>query len=125
MIMVRSARLAPVLIAAAAVAMGITQSAWWFLALPFVAIGWMCAAPNLNLANGMFAYLSMIAGFILLRIHEQSGLAVLGGAAGSFYLCALEMRLTTKPYNPTKDNTEGKPNNQMQNTGTNAPDSDL
>ncbi|MDD2238208.1 MAG: hypothetical protein PHG65_13470 [Kiritimatiellae bacterium] len=109
-IMVRRARVVPILLAVAAVTMGITQSAWWFLSVPLVAVGWMCAAPNLNLADGMLAYLAIFTGFILLKFHEQSGLAVLAGAAVSFYLCAIEMRVTAKPYDPDRLNTEEKPN---------------
>ena len=124
-IMVRRARVVPVLLAVGAVAIGITQSTWWFLSIPFIVVGWISAAPNLNLANGMLAYLSMVVGFVLFHFHKQSGLAVVAGAMGGFYLCAIEMRLTAKPYDPTKETTEEKPNNQMQNTGTNAPDSDL
>lgn len=104
-IIVRRARVVPVLLAVAAVAMGVTQSAWWFLSLPFIAVGWICAAPNLNLANGMLAYLAMVAGFVLLHFHKESGLAVVAGAMAGFYLCAIEMRLTAKPYNPEKKDT--------------------
>ena len=100
MIMVRSARLVPVLLLIAAIWMGFTRANWWFLSIPFVAIGWMCAAPNLNLANGLLAYLSMIGGFILLKFHEPSGAAIAVGAAAGFYLSALEMRVTAKPYTP-------------------------
>ena len=42
--------------------------------------------------------ISMIGGFILMRFHEPLGLAIGGGVAASFYLCALEMWITAKPY---------------------------
>jgi hypothetical protein len=97
-IMVRSARLVPVLLLIAAIWMGCAMSGWWFLAIPFAGIGWICAAPNLNCANGMLAYLSMIGGFVLMGFHQPSGAAVVAGAMAGFYLCALEMRVTAKPY---------------------------
>jgi hypothetical protein len=87
--------------------MGCSTSSWWLLAIPFVAIGWICAAPNLNLANGFLAYVSMIVGFILLKFHEPSAHAILTGAAAGYYLSALEMGLTAKPYI-----TKGNPDSQ-------------
>ena len=99
-IMVRSALLVPVLLVITAICMGCAISSWLFLAIPFVGIGWICAAPNLNCANGMLAYLAIIGGFILLGFHQPSGAAVVAGAMAGLYLSALEMRLTAKPYKP-------------------------
>jgi hypothetical protein len=96
----RSARLVPALLLIASIWMGSTRSGWWFLSIPFIAIGWLGAVPNLNLANGLLAYLSMVGGFILLKFHEPSGAAIAAGAAAGFYLSALEMRITAKPYIP-------------------------
>ena len=97
-IMVRRARFVPVLLLVAAVLAAIFVSPWWLLSIPFVAVGNLFTAPNLNLINGMPSYLSMIAGFILMRFHQPSGLAVFVGAAASFYGSALEMRIFAKPY---------------------------
>ena len=97
-IMVRRARFVPACLLVAAVVLGIVVSPWWLLSIPFVAVGTLFTAPNLNLINGMPSYLSMIAGFILMRFHEPSGLAVLAGAMVSFYGCAMEMRIFAKPY---------------------------
>jgi hypothetical protein len=97
-IMVRRARFVPVGLIVAAVVLAFTESTWWLLSIPFVAIGALFTAPNLNLVNGMPSYLSMVAGFILMRYHPPSGMAVLGGAAASFYGSALEMRIFAKPY---------------------------
>ena len=113
-IMVRRARAAPVLLLLAAGYAGITQSYWWFLSIPFIAVGWVCAAQNLNLANGMLAYLSMVGGFILLHFHRPLGAAIALGTMAAFYLCAIEMRVTAKPYIPETDNTEDKPNKASQ-----------
>jgi hypothetical protein len=97
-IMVRRPRFVPVCLFVAAAVLGIVVSPWWLLSIPFVAIGSLFTAPNLNLINGMPSYLSMLAGFVLMRYHEPSGLAVLAGAMVSFYGCALEMRIFAKPY---------------------------
>ena len=96
--MVRRARFVPVLLGVAAVVLGIFVSPWWLLSIPFIAIGNLFTAPNLNLINGLPSYLSIVAGLILMRFHEPSGLAVLAGAVASFYGSALEMRIFAKPY---------------------------
>jgi hypothetical protein len=97
-IMVRRARFVPACLLVAAVVLGIVVSPWWLLSIPFVVIGALFTAPNLNLVNGMPSYLSMVAGFILMRFHQPSGLAVLAGVMASFYGSALEMRIFAKPY---------------------------
>lgn len=99
-IIVRSARLVPVFLLIATIWMSFAISSWWLLSIPFVAVGWMCAVPNLSLANGMPAYLAMIGGFILLKFHQPSGAAVVTGAMAGFYLSALEMRVMAKSYEP-------------------------
>ncbi|HEU6448804.1 MAG TPA: hypothetical protein VFV23_10255 [Verrucomicrobiae bacterium] len=76
----------------------ILVSPWWLLSIPSIAIGMFFTAPNLNLINGMPSYLSMPAGFVLMRFHEPAGLAVFAGVAVSFYGCAIEMRIFSKPY---------------------------
>ena len=96
--MVRRARFVPVSLLVAAVVLAFANSLWWLLSIPFVAIGASFTAPNLNLVNGMPSYLSMLAGFSLMQYHPASGMAVLGGAAASFYGSALEMRIFAKPY---------------------------
>jgi hypothetical protein len=94
----RRARLVPALLLIASIWVGSTGSGWWFLSIPFIAVGWLGAVPNLNLANGILAYFSMVGGLILHKFHEPSGAAIAAGAAAGFYLSALEMRITAKPY---------------------------
>ncbi|MCX6894494.1 MAG: hypothetical protein NTZ16_03105, partial [Verrucomicrobia bacterium] len=60
-IMVRRARFVPVCLFVAAVVLGIVMSPWWLLSIPFVAIGALFTAQNLNLINGMPSYLSGIS----------------------------------------------------------------
>ena len=97
-IVFRRARFVPVCLFVAAIVLGIVVSPWWLLSIPFVAIGAIFTAPNLNLVNGMPSYLSMVAGFILIQFHQPSGFAVLAGTVFSFYGCALEMLIFAKPY---------------------------
>jgi hypothetical protein len=97
-IMVRRARFIPSFLFIASVVVGIVVSPWWLLSLPFVIIGALFTAPNLNLVNGMPSYLSMLAGFILMQFHQPSGLAILAGVIVSFYGSALEMHIFAKPH---------------------------
>lgn len=94
---VRGARFVPVCLFVAAIVLGIVVSPWWLLSIPFIAIGALFTAPNLNLIDGMPSYLSMLAGAILLPLHEPAGLAVLAGTMASFCGSALEMRIFAKP----------------------------
>ena len=96
-IMVPRARFVPVCLCVVAVVLGIVVSPWWLLSIPFVVIGSIFTAPNLNLVNGLPSYLAMFAGLILMRYHHASGLAAGAGTAASFYMSALEMRILAKP----------------------------
>lgn len=97
-ILVRRARFAPLAPCLAAIVFGIASSPWWLLSIPFVLLGTIFTAPNLNLINGMPSYLAMAVGLILMRYHYASGLAVVGGTAAGFYISALEMRIFARPY---------------------------
>jgi len=97
-IRVRRARFVPVGLFIAAVVLAIMASPWWLLSIPFVAVGALFTAPNLNLVNGMPSYFSMVGGIVLMRFHEPSGLAILAGVMVSFCGSALEMRIFAKRY---------------------------
>lgn len=94
--MVRRARFVPACLLVGGVVLGIVVSPWWLLSIPFVVIGALFTAPNLNLVNGLPSWLSILAGFILIAIHEPSGVAVIAGAWLSFIGSAIEMRLFAK-----------------------------
>src|SRR5882762_10508892 len=96
-IIVRRARYVPLCLLCTAMVLGFALSPWWLLSIPFVLVGTMFTAPNLNLINGLPSYVSILAGFILMRFHVPSGMAVLAGAAAGFYGSALEMRILAKP----------------------------
>jgi hypothetical protein len=96
-IILRRARFVPGGLVVAAVVLAIVVSPWWLLSIPFVIIGAVFTAPNLNLINGMPSYLAIAAGFLLMRFHEPSGVAALVGTISSFCGSALEMRLFAKP----------------------------
>lgn len=94
---IKPARFVPASLTVAAIIAGFTFSPWCFLSIPFVLIGSAFTAPNLNLANGMPSYLCILAGWILVFLHQPSGLAILVGTMTGFYGSSLEMRIFAKP----------------------------
>ena len=99
-IRVRPARIVPLCLLVAAVVLGVFASPWWLLSIPFVVVGAVFTAPNLNLATGLPSYLCILAGLILWRFYPSAGVAVLAGIVASFYGSAAEMRLFAQPYSP-------------------------
>lgn len=94
---IRPAVFAPVALSVVAVVVGIRDSHWFFAALPFIWLGSICAAPNMNLAEGCLAYLAMILGYALLWVNKPLAIAILNGAISGFYLSAIEKRLRARP----------------------------
>jgi len=59
----RKALAAPYAMLAAIAIIAVWQHEWWlFLGIPLVYLGWVCAAPNLNLADGCLPQLTLIGG---------------------------------------------------------------
>ena len=94
---VRPAVFAPAILSVAALIFSVRES-WWFLAaLPFIWLGSVCAQPNLNLADGCLAYLTMIVGIAVTALHRPLGIAILAGAISGFYVSAIEKRIRMRP----------------------------
>jgi hypothetical protein len=74
------------------------QWSWMALvALPFIWLGSICAQPNLNLANGCFAYVAMFVGLALTSFHQPLGLAIISGVLPGFFLSAIEKMIRMRP----------------------------
>ena len=97
-IMVRRAWVVPMGLGVVAAVVSALVSPWWLFSIPFVIIGAVFTAPNLNLADGFLSYLSMVIGLIVTCFQAPSGLAMLVGTVASFLGSALEMRVRAKPY---------------------------
>lgn len=95
-LLVRRARYVPTAFLVLALLLGWVVTPWSLLAIPFIAIGTVFTSPNLNLINGAPSYLCLIAGLVLMPIHEPAGLPILLGTAAGFYGSALEMYATGK-----------------------------
>jgi hypothetical protein len=94
---IRPAIFAPSILSVAAVVIALQVSWWALAALPFIWLGSVSAQPNLNLANGCFAYLAMLIGFGLIALYRPLGAAILAGTMSGFYVSAIEKRLRAKP----------------------------
>ena len=88
---------APSILSLGAVVAGAAIS-WWFLAaLPCIWLGGVCSAPNLNLADGCLAYLTMIFGLVLSFFFEPLGGAIFFGSLCGYYLSVAEKHLRMRP----------------------------
>ena len=59
---VYSSVVAPIILGIAAVYLALTIDLWLIAAIPFIVLGSVCSAPNLNLADGFLAVLSALIG---------------------------------------------------------------
>jgi len=75
----------------------INDSPWPLLALPFIFLGSLCAAPNHNLVNGFLALVAMAIGLWVASFHKEIGSAIFGGTFSSWFLSGLEMRIRATP----------------------------
>ena len=72
-------------------------SPWCLLAMPFIYLGSVCAAPNLNLADGFLAMVTIALGFALTSVHKEAGEAVVLGTWVSWFFSAVEKRIRAVP----------------------------
>jgi len=87
----------PIALSAVAIWLSLTRTAWTLIALPFILLGSVCAAPNFNLADGFIALIAMMAGMILLWVHPFSGEPVCMGSFFSWTLSSVEKRIRAVP----------------------------
>ena len=96
-VVVPPAVVAPVILTILAIVKSADQS-WWILsAIPFIWLGSHCAAPDFNLADAFFAYMSMIIGIIIAAFFKPVGLAILAGVVSGYYISAIEMCMRMRP----------------------------
>ena len=98
---------APILLGVAAVWFAVTRDLWMLAALPFIALGSVCAAPNGNLADGFLAVLSGLIGVAIAKLLlEPLGDAIFVGSAAGWIGGVIEKRIRMKPeeeFNRTGD----------------------
>ena len=77
--------------------LGVSNDSWFFASIPFSILGTVCAAPNLNLANGCLVVVSCLVGFILSIWFNMLGMAILIGSVAGWIIGAIEKRIRMKP----------------------------
>jgi hypothetical protein len=93
---------APLLLAITSLFLGFTRTGWAFLSLPFIYLGSICAAPNMNLANGFLAMLAMLLGLAVCLFNPAIGLPIFLGTSASWLLSSLEMCIRAQPLKDGK-----------------------
>ena len=88
---------APACLTVVVLILGVVGSLWWLLALPFVILGSVCAAPNFNLADGFLALLAMVAGVVVFQVHETAGTAIVASTFVSWLLSSFEKQIRSVP----------------------------
>jgi hypothetical protein len=91
------AKVAPIIVAVVAICLCFSVTPWAFIALPFIYLGSICAAPNLNLADGFLVLISMILGLVVAFFEKEIGFIIIVGVASSWLLSAIEKTITAKP----------------------------
>lgn len=88
---------APIVLSGFAV-LGVRQSWWLLCSIPFIVLGSICAAPNLNLADGCLVMLAVIVGvFVAALLFQPLGLAIIMGSIAGWIGGAIEKNLRMRP----------------------------
>ena len=76
----------PYLILATLVGIAVWRHSWWYLAgMPLIYLGWACAAPNANLADGCLPQLLLIISVISVGVARILG-EIFGMHPGVWFL---------------------------------------
>jgi len=89
--------ISPIILTIGFAYLGVTNNSWFFASIPFSIMGTVCAAPNLNLANGCLVIISSLVGFILSIWFNMLGIAILIGSVAGWIIGAIEKRIRMKP----------------------------
>ena len=106
---IRSAIIVPISLSFGAVYFAVTSSAWTLVALPFIFLGSLCAAPNFNLADGFLAIVASIAGLVVAVYFQDIGNSIFLGTIVSWFLSSIEKRQRAVPVYKEKSSA---PNNR-------------
>jgi hypothetical protein len=88
---------APVALTVAAIVASSIESWWILFALPFIWLGSICAAPNLNLADGCLTYIALILGFVVAEFFHPLGFAMVAGSILGYCGSAAEKWIRMRP----------------------------
>lgn len=89
---------APIILSCLAVYLGFTRDYWLFASIPFVVLGSICAAPNLNMADGCLAMLAIIIGIgIAVFLSPTLGGAISMGSLAGWIGGVIEKTIRMRP----------------------------
>lgn len=85
-------------------------ASWVLLAIPFIWLGAICAAPNLNLVDGWLAWVALLFGVTLFHFHQpNAGIPIVLGTGISYIFSSFQMYTTAVPiyeYDEKRSDTE-------------------
>lgn len=93
---------APIVLCTVSIYFGLSGRYWILCCIPFIILGSLCSAPNLNLADGCLAIISILLGLVIAAwILLPLGTAICMGSGAGLICGAIEKRIRLKPYTCT------------------------
>ena len=89
---------APIVLSAVAAYFGFARDYWLLCSIPFIVLGSICAAPNLNLADGCLVVVSIVLGGVLAVLFFRTlGVAIISGSIAGWIGGAIEKNIRMRP----------------------------
>jgi len=95
--LVPRAVITPVVLSLVAIFLAYNENVWVALSIPFIVLGSLCSAPNLNLADGFFAWVAIILGWVLSHYYPEPALPIIIGTFLGWCISSFEMKLRAVP----------------------------
>jgi len=89
---------APIALSGLAAYLGFTRDYWLLSSIPFIVLGSICAAPNLNLADGCLVVIATLIGVAIAALwFRPLGQAIIAGSFAGWIAGAVEKRIRMRP----------------------------
>lgn len=89
---------APIVLSGFAAYFGFTRDYWILCSIPFIVLGSICAAPNLNLADGCLVLVASLVGVAVAALwFRPLGQAIVAGSFAGWIGGAVEKRIRMRP----------------------------
>jgi hypothetical protein len=89
--------IAPIVLGLTAAYFEVTYDYWVLCAIPFIVLGSICAAPNLNLADGFLVIVFVLLGIVVSIWRSRLGNAMVFGSMAGSIGGAIEKRIRMRP----------------------------
>jgi len=87
----------PVELTAAATVCGLALTPWWLASIPFIWLGSICGQPNLNMADGCLAWLTIVVGLFLFAAVPPLATSIVFGTLSGLVASAMEKAARARP----------------------------